>query len=85
VCWSRKGKQIAVGTSDGSIIQVKLDGEIAATITGDGVEGLKVQELLWLENKLFLAFYTGHGEQEPVIRAISRDDKVLEFDLGTRS
>jgi WD40 repeat protein len=58
ICWSRKGKQIACALSDGSIQQIKPNGQIALSIPADkDVSGMKIKELLWLETKLFVAMY----------------------------
>ncbi|KKA30805.1 hypothetical protein TD95_003667 [Thielaviopsis punctulata] len=58
VSWSTKGKQLVAGRKDGTIHQLTPEGEIKAQIPcPDGLEGVRVASLQWLENHLFVAIY----------------------------
>ncbi|KAJ3024423.1 UNVERIFIED_CONTAM: hypothetical protein HDU68_008173 [Siphonaria sp. JEL0065] len=65
MCWSRKGKQLAVGDADGVVRQITLEGVIKNTIPAP--PSLKdaepeVQNILWLEDKVFVVIYTTSGD-----------------------
>ncbi|KAJ3130751.1 hypothetical protein HK100_007553 [Physocladia obscura] len=60
ICWSRKGKQLAIGDDAGVIRQITLDGVIKNTIKppeslGDGFE---VSNMFWLEDKTFVVIFS---------------------------
>ncbi|KAI9007158.1 hypothetical protein BC832DRAFT_554385 [Gaertneriomyces semiglobifer] len=59
VAWSPKGKQLAVGLKDGSIVQVTPEGTEKNRIPPPKELGLdgKVDCLVWLENAIFVAIY----------------------------
>ncbi|KAI8332160.1 hypothetical protein EDC96DRAFT_488803 [Choanephora cucurbitarum] len=66
ICWSPKGKQIAVGTSDGTIhtydingtIKDKIPPPVALKANHQGeAESLCVNNIVWIENHVFLAIY----------------------------
>lgn len=60
-CWSVKGKQLAVGTASGTIVQLSPEGEqkaLVPTPTDLSSNGaFEVRSVEWLENNVFLATY----------------------------
>ena len=57
-CWSKKGKQIAVGLETGDIIQYTPTGVEKKRIAApEDAGGCEVQSLYWIETRLFLASY----------------------------
>ncbi|KAI9348779.1 hypothetical protein DFJ73DRAFT_428906 [Zopfochytrium polystomum] len=74
ISWSRRGKQLACGTKDGKIVQLNLEGVVKnETPPPEGlVEGAKMGELLWLEDKVFLAVYSDAEEVTSLIYVVSR-------------
>ncbi|OBZ86836.1 hypothetical protein A0J61_05105 [Choanephora cucurbitarum] len=66
ICWSPKGKQIAVGTSNGTIHTHDINGTIKdkifppvalkANYQGEA-ENICVNNIVWIENHVFLAIY----------------------------
>lgn len=75
VCWSVKGKQIAVGSRLGFITQFTPEGVAKAEI-GLPLEllnnGWEVKSLYWLENNVFLATYGKGQEHEYEVYTITR-------------
>ncbi|KAJ3128532.1 hypothetical protein HK098_004162 [Nowakowskiella sp. JEL0407] len=59
ISWSAKGKQLAVGTSQGKLLQITNDGEVKNVLEkpADLDNTYRVQHILWLENKLFYVIY----------------------------
>ncbi|GJQ67605.1 putative nuclear pore complex protein [Trypoxylus dichotomus] len=58
MCWSPKGKQLAVGSKDGRITQYKPDLKIAKVIDCPPLEGLQYPVALqWISNYQFIAIY----------------------------
>ncbi|CAO1622512.1 unnamed protein product [Sympodiomycopsis kandeliae] len=75
-CWSVKGKQLALGLSDGQIVQVSPDDfSIKATLPKPASEDLAddsyISDLFWIENDLFVIAYntpnaaSDEGEDPP--------------------
>ncbi|KAI9144578.1 hypothetical protein BKA69DRAFT_1036114 [Paraphysoderma sedebokerense] len=59
VCWSPKGKQIAIGTATGTIYQLSSNGDIKQTIPPPAdFPGRFVDELAWVHSSTFIAFVT---------------------------
>lgn len=72
-CWSVKGKQLALGLSDGRIVQVTPDGssikaDLCRPVTDDLPEGSYLSDLFWIENHVFIVAYntpsTAEGDDE---------------------
>ncbi|KAJ3069210.1 hypothetical protein HDU98_007720 [Podochytrium sp. JEL0797] len=60
MCWSRKGKQLAVGNEEGLVNQVSVEGVVKNTIAvPPGLVGkeIGVQSIVWLEDKVFVVIY----------------------------
>lgn len=58
MCWSPKGKQIAVGSRDGKITQYKPDLKAARVIDSPPLEsGIAVIALQWISNYQFIGIY----------------------------
>ncbi|KAJ3108934.1 hypothetical protein HDU97_009667 [Phlyctochytrium planicorne] len=68
ICWSRKGKQLAVGTNSGQILQVKPDGTVCNTVTAPDLDKdashISTIAVLWLEDKVFVVVYEKKLENE---------------------
>lgn len=63
MCWSPKGKQIAVGSRDGKITQYKPDLKAVKSINGPLLEAPAfVLALQWISNYQFIAVYCFTGE-----------------------
>ncbi len=89
VCWSVKGKQVAVGLETGEVVQVTPEGEpkdrIAKPESLDG--SYYVSDLRWLENHIFVATYnlpsSGNPDDDPEhsyeVFTILRDAKAAEI------
>ncbi|KAI7883402.1 uncharacterized protein EV154DRAFT_605990 [Mucor mucedo] len=67
ICWSPKGKQIVCGTTEGQLLHFDAKGVAkselpipAAMSAGHGEEETNryVQDVLWIENHIFLALYS---------------------------
>ncbi|KAI9341890.1 hypothetical protein BDR26DRAFT_859756 [Obelidium mucronatum] len=61
MCWSRKGKQLAVGDSTGSLRQIDLEGNVKNIIPMPSEltsKNLMVQHILWLEDMKFILRYS---------------------------
>lgn len=78
-CWSVKGKQLAVGTASGTILQYTPEGDQKARLARPadlalepGAPPFEVRALEWLENLVFLATYA---------RARRADDPQHEDEL----
>jgi nucleoporin NUP159 len=60
-CWSVKGKQLAVGTASGTIVQLSPEGEQKALVPAPAdlspSGAFEVRSVEWLENNVFLATY----------------------------
>ncbi|KAJ3180793.1 hypothetical protein HDU85_003872 [Gaertneriomyces sp. JEL0708] len=76
VAWSPKGKQLAVGLKDGTIVQVTPEGTEKNRIPPPKELGLdgKVDCLVWLENAIFVAIY---GPDDPASQD-SRPTYIVE-------
>jgi uncharacterized protein YjiK len=73
--WSRKGKQLGCGMRDGSISQVNLSGQVVKTIPLlEEFESVHVQELLWIETKVFVCVYSSSDGRTDIC-AVTSDDK----------
>lgn len=58
MCWSPKGKQIAVGSRDGKITQYKPDLKVAKVVEAPPFEGSQFPTALqWISNYQFIAVY----------------------------
>lgn len=58
MCWSPKGKQLAVGSQDGKIIQYKPDLKITREIDGPPFQETQFPiALQWISNYQFIAIY----------------------------
>lgn len=67
MCWSPKGKQLAVGKVDGKITQYKPDLQPVKSINAPQLEnGQTVLALQWVSNYQFIAIY---GATEPESKA----------------
>ncbi|BFZ64979.1 hypothetical protein YB2330_006142 [Saitoella coloradoensis] len=69
VSWSKKGKQIAAGLGNGTIINLTPAGETKRTVAPPpSLPGVYVSSLFWLENNVFLAVYNNstNTPQDPV-------------------
>ncbi|KAI8836205.1 hypothetical protein BJ741DRAFT_191832 [Chytriomyces cf. hyalinus JEL632] len=69
MCWSKKGKQLAIGDWDGALKQVSPDGVIKNVITPPpqlNGSKLSVNHLSWLEDKIFLVIYSVSGGDSDV-------------------
>ncbi|KAJ3226171.1 hypothetical protein HDU81_007448, partial [Chytriomyces hyalinus] len=68
MCWSKKGKQLAIGDRDGALKQVTPDGVIKNVITPPpqlNGSKLSANHLSWLEDKMFLVIYSvSDGDRE---------------------
>ncbi|KAI9361508.1 hypothetical protein BD770DRAFT_408646 [Pilaira anomala] len=73
ICWSPKGKQIAVGKLDGSIQHFDTNGALKSELSipklvsaagGRESQNRSVQDVLWIENHVFLALYAKKRENE---------------------
>lgn len=63
MCWSPKGKQIAVGSQDGKITQYKPDLKAVKSINAPSFESpASVLALQWISNYQFIAVYRLAGE-----------------------
>lgn len=63
MCWSPKGKQLAVGTQDGKITQYKPDLKIAKVINSPPLEGSQFPiALQWISNYQFIAIYRAYNQ-----------------------
>ncbi|CEP14626.1 hypothetical protein [Parasitella parasitica] len=86
ICWSHKGKQIACGSSNGTITTYNLQGEKKVEIKPPaafqgGEESCRVVEsIIWLENKLFFAVYTPKAKDSDQLHSayIIDDTKTTE-------
>ncbi|EPQ30288.1 uncharacterized protein PFL1_02404 [Pseudozyma flocculosa PF-1] len=86
LCWSVKGKQIALGLEDGEILQITPEGEakdrIAKPSSLDGP--YYISDIRWLENHAFVTTYNqpSSSEQEPEhsyeVYAVLRDPKAKQ-------
>ncbi|KAI9282989.1 hypothetical protein BC943DRAFT_103960 [Umbelopsis sp. AD052] len=76
ICWSPKGKQITVGNQKGFMSQYDLEGNLksavepppAMTVAGGESEDRYVQNVVWVENNVFLPIYaapTPPGDEQP--------------------
>ncbi|GAC97179.1 hypothetical protein PHSY_004764 [Pseudozyma hubeiensis SY62] len=71
VCWSVKGKQVAVGLESGEIVQITPEGEPKDRIARpESLQGsYYVSDLRWLENHVFVATYnlpsSGSTDDDP--------------------
>ncbi|KDN41082.1 hypothetical protein K437DRAFT_249803 [Tilletiaria anomala UBC 951] len=76
ICWSVKGKQLALGLVTGEIVQFTPAGEQKDTIVKP--EGLSanfcVADLRWIENHVFLATYSSAASTDA---DLSEDDQVF--------
>ena len=57
-CWSKKGKQLAIGKSDGKLMQVTADGTVKKTMDPPPDVLGKLESVYWLEDTLFLLIFT---------------------------
>ncbi|KAI8584144.1 hypothetical protein K450DRAFT_218375 [Umbelopsis ramanniana AG] len=65
ICWSPKGKQITVGNQKGFMSQYDLEGNLksavepppAMTVAGGESDDRYVQNVVWVENNVFLPIY----------------------------
>ncbi|TPX72537.1 hypothetical protein CcCBS67573_g05788, partial [Chytriomyces confervae] len=75
LCWSRKGKQLAVGQSNGDVLQISIEGVIKNRITKPpqfaDVE-VSVGSIAWLEDKVFVVIYSIIEESENVVFVITQ-------------
>lgn len=58
-CWSKKGKQLACGTTTGQIVRILLDGTVKNTIAAPNGVSSSVNHVIWVETKVFIAVYDG--------------------------
>ncbi|KAG5919615.1 hypothetical protein E4U61_000756 [Claviceps capensis] len=57
--WSTRGKQLCAGMGNGSICQMTPDGQVKAEISAPPISiSIYVSTLTWLENNVFLTYYT---------------------------
>lgn len=64
MCWSPKGKQIAVGSQDGKITQYKPDLKAVKAINAPALGSpVSVLALQWVSNYQFVAVYLLSGEE----------------------
>ncbi|SNX82472.1 related to nucleoporin [Melanopsichium pennsylvanicum] len=79
VCWSVKGKQIAVGLESGEIAQITPEGEPKDRIAKpESLQGpYHVSDLRWLENHVFIATYNLPSSGSP------QDDPEHSYDVYT--
>ncbi|GAA5830463.1 hypothetical protein JCM3766R1_002730 [Sporobolomyces carnicolor] len=82
--WSVKGKQLAVGTRDGRILQFTPEGELKAELAVPSSleqSGWQVESLEWLENHVFWVTYSkpldrdGQPQHEDEVVVLTRDPK----------
>ncbi|KAI8069114.1 uncharacterized protein B0P05DRAFT_551606 [Gilbertella persicaria] len=73
ICWSPKGKQIVCGKTDGSLQHFDIQGTSKDALSipkplaaghGDEQENRYVQDVLWIENHIFLVLYARPRHQE---------------------
>ncbi|KAI9341894.1 hypothetical protein BDR26DRAFT_290659 [Obelidium mucronatum] len=67
ICWSRKGKQLAVGDNYGVVRQVSVEGLVKNTISlppvlDNTTTSVAVSHIFWLEDKVFTIVYH-HGDE----------------------
>ncbi|KNC98742.1 uncharacterized protein SPPG_09302 [Spizellomyces punctatus DAOM BR117] len=66
ICWSQKGKQLACGLKDGSVVQVAPEGTITNTIPPPPAlvsnYPVKVSSVQWLHKRMFAVIYQASQE-----------------------
>ncbi|KIX06106.1 uncharacterized protein Z518_04080 [Rhinocladiella mackenziei CBS 650.93] len=83
--WSNKGKQLAVGMADGTVIQMKPEGDVVAHIPKSTSipPSMHVSGISWLENDSFFIIYTpndtSHGIQPSEYYIINREPKANNY------
>lgn len=66
MCWSPKGKQVAVGSRDGKITQYKPDLKAAKMINSPPLEGsMSIISLQWVSNYQFIGVYKNNEPDSP--------------------
>lgn len=85
VSWSSKGKQLVAGLADGTAVQLKPDGTVAAAIpkTTAIADGSFITAISWLQNDKFLAVYCPQDTEGPPPQSefyiITREPKTTNF------
>ena len=79
VCWSVKGKQVAMGLQSGEIAQFIPEGEQKDVISrpSELVGSYALSDLRWIENHVFVATYTSNAPQDSDSSDSSQDDQVF--------
>lgn len=83
ISWSNKGKQIVAGLADGSAVQLKPTGEIAAEIPRPPALGanMHVSSISWLENDIFFMIYSPSSVDDGSM--VDSDFYILSRQKGT--
>ncbi|XP_055332158.1 nuclear pore complex protein Nup214-like [Paramacrobiotus metropolitanus] len=64
--WSPKGKQFAVGRTDGSVAQYKPDLSLARSIPGPKIS-VSARNIVWLSTYVFAVAYVQPGNNQPIL------------------
>ncbi|RKO92951.1 hypothetical protein BDK51DRAFT_40517 [Blyttiomyces helicus] len=74
MCWSKKGKQLAVGDRNGTIFQVTPAGQVKNKIPRPGSvsDGMIVRHILWLE-KPFVIIYEDPASEERKVAVVLQE------------
>ncbi|KAL9107044.1 MAG: hypothetical protein Q9227_007990 [Pyrenula ochraceoflavens] len=82
VSWSNRGKQLVAGLADGSACQMTPNGEIKATIPRPPslADGTHMSTICWLEDNVFLAFYSENEGVTADAYIIQREKNTSNFE-----
>ncbi|KAG9006252.1 hypothetical protein FRB94_000877 [Tulasnella sp. JGI-2019a] len=79
ICWSPKGKQIAIGDASGHVRHYGTDGSLKSSVspTEEKQPALEVVSILWIENNTSLIVYSNPAEQhEYITYVVTLDTKA---------
>ncbi|KAG8887607.1 hypothetical protein FRB98_009335 [Tulasnella sp. 332] len=76
ICWSPKGKQIAIGDASGQVRHYGTDGSLKSSITPveEKQPALEVVSILWIENTVSFIVYSNPAEEHEYTTYISAHD-----------
>ena len=76
MCWSPKGKQIAVGDHKGNITQYKPDLKLAKAINGPPLDSPCVTCLQWISSYVFIGMYTSKEDTQLLVISAPKTGEV---------